>query len=557
MQPVYQSQRQSADQAARTASQQPASSLLIRNPHTAPHSHSGLSRSLRPSQVPIDSSERSHPRSDHCQQEAEGGAQEAPVAPTDFTKIPVFPPDRPNRPHAPSPFPVPLLPGSTHVLPGSTHANLAIGRVDDPLEHEAEHVAEQVIRMPHPDREEGVAPLQAGQARPADVGGDEVPGLVHEVLRSPGQPLDPGTRAFFEPRLGHDFSSVRVHADASAAASARAVRALAYTAGRDLVFAEGRYAPHEAAGRRLLAHELTHTVQQGAIVGLGPTARRANGSAANGILIQRQPSETRSVAGPTQAPRSPLLEQIDDRLSPSVRSQLQKDETLRQSLLTLHARIGRYLWAFVPRYDPANCKTSTEEACGITWVDPINGIAFHKDDDSPLQQQLKADGYTSAFLARDRKDRWGLREPRGAAGLHWHGRQNREIGVHIDLNPPGATGPEAHFVLDKLLREKTHTPDTLRQGVERRGVKIPILFEQELHGRLTTRFTELQSTMGGQPGARAHLTAAKAALDAAATIIWTRAVITDTQLAEATKKLLEADKELKNAAVPPAPTAPR
>jgi hypothetical protein len=254
MQPVYQSQRLSVDEAARTASQQPASSLVIRNPHTAPHSRSGLLRSLRPSQVPIDSSEWPHPRSDQHQQEAEGRAQEAPVASSDFTKIPVFPPDRPNRPHAPSPFAAPLG-------PGSTHTNLAIGWVDDPLEHEAENVAEQVIPMPDPGGEEGAAAPRAGQARSADVGGDEVPGLVHEVLRSPGQPLDPGTRAFFEPRLGHDFSSVRVHADAAAAASARAVRALAYTVGRDLVFGEAQYAPETATGRNLLTHELAHVLQ--------------------------------------------------------------------------------------------------------------------------------------------------------------------------------------------------------------------------------------------------------------------------------------------------------
>src|SRR6266705_1308953 len=71
----------------------------------------------------------------------------------------------------------------------------------------------------------------------------EVPPIVHEVLGSPGQPLDAQTRAFMEPRFGHDFSSVRVHADAKAAESARAVNALAYAAGRDLVFGEGEYVP--------------------------------------------------------------------------------------------------------------------------------------------------------------------------------------------------------------------------------------------------------------------------------------------------------------------------
>jgi hypothetical protein len=80
--------------------------------------------------------------------------------------------------------------------------------------------------------------------------------------RSPGQPLEEGLRGFMESRFGQDFSRVRVHADAEAAASARAVNALAYTVGPDLVFGAGRYAPGSAEGRRLLAHELTHVVQQ-------------------------------------------------------------------------------------------------------------------------------------------------------------------------------------------------------------------------------------------------------------------------------------------------------
>src|SRR5207302_6062309 len=84
------------------------------------------------------------------------------------------------------------------------------------------------------------------------------PPIVHDVLSSPGQPLDAGTRAFMEPRFGHDFGQVRVHTDARAAESARAVNALAYTVGQDVVFGAAQYAPETAAGRRLLAHELTH-----------------------------------------------------------------------------------------------------------------------------------------------------------------------------------------------------------------------------------------------------------------------------------------------------------
>jgi len=93
-------------------------------------------------------------------------------------------------------------------------------------------------------------------------GATQAPAIVHEVLRSPGAPLDAPTRDFMEPRFGRDFGDVRVHADARAAESARALEALAYTVGRNVVFAAGHYAPQSAAGRQLLAHELSHVVQQ-------------------------------------------------------------------------------------------------------------------------------------------------------------------------------------------------------------------------------------------------------------------------------------------------------
>lgn len=88
------------------------------------------------------------------------------------------------------------------------------------------------------------------------------PWLVQESLRSPGQPLDTGVRAEMEPRFGHDFGAIRVHADPRASASAREIGSRAYTVGHNIVFAAGQYAPQTAAGRHLLAHELAHVVQQ-------------------------------------------------------------------------------------------------------------------------------------------------------------------------------------------------------------------------------------------------------------------------------------------------------
>lgn len=96
----------------------------------------------------------------------------------------------------------------------------------------------------------------------AHSGATGVPPIVHAVLGSPGQPLDRETRAFMEPRFGHDFSDVRVHTDARAAESSKAVNAHAYTVGQDIVFAGARFAPETDMGRHVLAHELTHVVQQ-------------------------------------------------------------------------------------------------------------------------------------------------------------------------------------------------------------------------------------------------------------------------------------------------------
>jgi hypothetical protein len=100
------------------------------------------------------------------------------------------------------------------------------------------------------------------QPKEATVPARTVPPVVHEVLRSPGQQLDTNTRNAVEPRFGHDFSRVRVHTDAKAAQSARAVDALAYTVGSDVVFGANRYSPETPDGQRLLAHELAHVVQQ-------------------------------------------------------------------------------------------------------------------------------------------------------------------------------------------------------------------------------------------------------------------------------------------------------
>ena len=164
---------------------------------------------------------------------------------------------------------------------------LQVNQPGDAYEQEADRVADQVMRMPAADAAITPAPPQISRMCAACAeederlqkkatgtnetsGTNEAPGataaaaptLVHDVLRSPGEPLDPSSRAYFEPRFGRDFGGVRVHRDGQAAESARAVKAQAYTAGQHIAFAADAPAPHSDAGLRLTAHELTHTVQQ-------------------------------------------------------------------------------------------------------------------------------------------------------------------------------------------------------------------------------------------------------------------------------------------------------
>lgn len=148
--------------------------------------------------------------------------------------------------------------------PPLIQAKLAIGEPDDQYEREADRVAETVMRMPEtysccqPTRTES---LQRQATSTATM--EQAPSSVYEVLRSPGQPLDAEMRAYMEQRLGHDFGHVRVHTDRRAAESAARIGALAYAVGPNLVFSPGQYRPGTSEGRRLMAHELTHTVQQG------------------------------------------------------------------------------------------------------------------------------------------------------------------------------------------------------------------------------------------------------------------------------------------------------
>jgi Domain of unknown function (DUF4157) len=173
--------------------------------------------------------------------------------------------------------------GRISICPRTTAAiqrKLTINTPGDEYEREADRVASQVTQMPPPhlqrmcdcggtcsecqkSQSEREHALHLKRVDVSTLGPTQAPPEVDQVLRAPGQQLDPVLREFMESRFGYDFSNVRVHTGSAAAASALSLDARAMTVGTDIVFADGEYAPGTRKGQTLLAHELTHVVQQG------------------------------------------------------------------------------------------------------------------------------------------------------------------------------------------------------------------------------------------------------------------------------------------------------
>jgi hypothetical protein len=144
---------------------------------------------------------------------------------------------------------------------GVIQAKLKVNRPGDSYEQEADRISGQVLATPAHPGAAGTARIQrdAGHSNSEAV---TAPASVQHALVSPGDPLEPVLRQEMEQHFGHDFSGVRVHRGARAEQSARDVNARAYTVGDNMVFGAGEFNPGTRKGRRLLAHELTHVVQQ-------------------------------------------------------------------------------------------------------------------------------------------------------------------------------------------------------------------------------------------------------------------------------------------------------
>jgi hypothetical protein len=153
-------------------------------------------------------------------------------------------------------------------------SKLKVNEQGDQYEREADRIAEQTLARPKETGSRSAGPGIRRFSGPPNEQLNSAPTSVADALRSPGKPLDSALRQEMEQRFGHDFSRVRVHSGGVAAQSARDVNAHAYTVGPDIVFAPGQYAPETSSGRYVLAHELTHVVQQDRGVAEGKGAAR-------------------------------------------------------------------------------------------------------------------------------------------------------------------------------------------------------------------------------------------------------------------------------------------
>jgi hypothetical protein len=201
---------------------------------------------------------------------------------------------------------------SYRAAPVRVQPQLRVGAIDDPLEREADRVAMQVMHAAEPAPQAKCAcgdtcpKCQVGRATTGTDPGISAPPGVDDVLQTSGQPLDPATRAFMESGFGQDLRHVRVHTDSTAAVSALSMDALAYTVGDHIVFGPNQFVPSTDSGKRLLAHELTHTLQQS---GGPPIIRRQ----ADPQQIDTQIELIRQqLMLPVQPLRSVLLQQLQD-----------------------------------------------------------------------------------------------------------------------------------------------------------------------------------------------------------------------------------------------------
>ena len=285
------------------------------------------------------------------------------------------------------------------ILHGSrVQPRLRIGQPNDKFEQEADRVVEQVMRMPEPQSQVFSSvdnpPLGSNHSNSgaiqrtcasyaedeelvqAKTNGDIMPevtpviGAGIQSLQGSGQPLSESDRSFFEPRIGADFSNVRVHRDSKAASLARSINARAFTHGHEVVFGTGEYSPNTRSGKKLLAHELTHVVQQ-----KGSDLPQAATSLRNNLKLKAPIesdhfSNARAFTVGQYAPESQVERRL---LGHELTHTVQQGERTKQGQIPYIQRaVNTQPFTVVPDIDPASHLFGGNDFMGIT-IPNLNG----------------------------------------------------------------------------------------------------------------------------------------------------------------------------------------
>lgn len=305
---------------------------------------------------------------------------------------------------------------------GGMQRKLVVNEPGDACEQEADRVAEQVMLPPEPSRD-GAGKLAGSKpAVQRRLGGSEgpatltTPPAVDDVLSSPGRPLDSATRVFWEDRFGCDFSRVRVHADGRAARSAQLVDALAYTVGRNIVFGAGQYSPGTQEGRRLMAHELAHVLQQGSV--------------ASSQIVQRSP-----VFPDDSCDKQGVREKITGALDQSLALVQQAIAALAEPQ-TVAGPLKRFF------------SVETEDRVALYLI---------RENLQKLERKLAGPVNTYCQTVADYRREHDTAPPRGYAELDENGRPRPDSPITFNRNIFRLTGATTHRqVVNTILHEYAH-----------------------------------------------------------------------------------------------------
>ncbi len=273
-------------------------------------------------------------------------------------------------------------------LPRWLQRRLSVNQAGDAYEQEADRVAEQAMQQPVAA---DVSPAPLGIQRlgaPSSGQLDAAPASVADALASPGRPLEPMPRHDMEQRFGQDFSQVRVHSDAAADQSAQDVQARAYAVGNQIVFAKGEYAPHTPDGRRLLAHELAHTVQQS---GGAPT------------LVARQPNQPFAAGQEDLVNLRTTMLSFYNLLTPDERASLNRNTTVVIALVS-HDNQPTLVYTVASNSTNPGMRAAADQL-GLTRWDPegIDKVAGERHAEQLMVESARRQGFKMHGIAVTRE----------------------------------------------------------------------------------------------------------------------------------------------------------